>query len=118
MKKLLWIVTGVILIIAAVLGMEFWKETQTINRETESLIDLRRILTLAENRGADWATDELMIDNIETFRKKSLYKKWGEPTEKEKNDNEDIWILSDEFKLIVDYDDREHIEKVRIVSGS
>ena len=45
-------------------------------------------MTLAENRGADWATDELMINNIETFRKKSLYKKWGKPTESMETANE------------------------------
>lgn len=118
MKRRLWIVAGIILAIALACGIEFWKEAQAINWETEHILELRHILTLAENRGADWATDELMINNIDTFRKKSLYKKWGEPTESVETANEDIWILSDKFQLIVDYDDYERIDSVKVVPGT
>lgn len=118
MKRRLQIVAGIILAIALLCGIEFWNEAQAIKRETEHLLDLQRILTLAENRGADWATDELMINNIETFRKKSLYKKWGKPTESMETANEDIWVLSDQFRLIVDYYKDERIESVKVVSGT
>ena len=114
MKRRLQIVAGIILAIALLCGIEFWNEAQAIKQETEHLLDLQRILTLAENRGADWATDELMINNIETFRKKSLYKKWGKPTESMETANEDIWVLSDQFRLIVDYykDERMRPQKI------
>lgn len=115
MKKRGWIVAVIILVIALACGIGFCKEVQTVNQEAEHLMGLWNISTLAENKGADWATDELMINDIESFRKKSLYKKWGKPTETIETANEDIWILSDNFQLIVDYKDNERIEKVRVV---
>ena len=66
MKKRLLIVAGVILVAALAFGMGFWKEAQATNQKMEHILDLSRILTLAENRGSDWATDELMINEIET----------------------------------------------------
>lgn len=74
--------------------------------------ELWHILTLAENRGADWATDELLINNAESLRKQRLYKKWGETTERVSSAKEDIWVLSDQFRLVVDYDDAERIESI------
>ena len=118
MKRRLWIVAGIILAIALAFAIGFWKEAQAIKQETEHILELQRILTLAENRGADWATDELMINMIETFSKKSLYKKWGNPTESVETAKEDIWILSDQFQLIVDYDDYERVESVKVVSST
>ena len=107
MKKRLLIVAGVILVVALAFGMGFWKEAQATNQKMEHILDLSRILTLAENRGSDWAADELMINEIETFSKKNLYKKWGNPTESAEGAKEDIWILSEQFRLIVDYDELE-----------
>ena len=118
MKRRLQIVAGIILAIALLCGIEFWNEAQAIKRETEHLLDLQRILTLAENRGADWATDELMINEIETSSKKSLYKKWGKPTESVENAKEDIWILSEQFRLIVDYDEHERVESVKVIPNT
>ena len=118
MKKRMWIVAGIILAIALAFGIGFWKEVQVTNRETEHILELQRILTLSENRGADWATDELMINEIETFGKKSLYKKWGNPTESVEDAKEDIWVLSDQFQLIVDYDDYERVESVKVVPST
>ena len=74
-------------------------------------------MTLAENRGADWATDELLINNVESLRKQSLYKKWGKPTERVSSAEEDIWVLSDQFRLVVDYDNAERIESIKVVSS-
>ena len=118
MKKRLLIVAGVILVVALAFGMGFWKEAQATNQKMEHMLDLSRILTLAENRGADWATDELMINEIETFSKKNLYKKWGNPTESAETAKEDIWILSEQFRLIVDYDEHERVESVKVVSST
>ena len=116
MKKRLLIVAGVILVVALAFGMGFWKEAQATNQKMEHILDLSRILTLAENRGSDWATDELMINEIETFSKKNLYKKWGNPTESAEGAKEDIWILSEQFRLIVDYNAHERVESVGVVS--
>ena len=118
MKKRLWIVAGIILAVALAFGIGFWKEAQTANEKAKHILDLSRILTLAENRGADWATDELKINEIETFSKKSLYKKWGNPTESVETAKEDIWILSEQFRLIVDYDEHERIKSVKVVPGT
>ena len=118
MKRSLQIVAGMILVIALAFGIEFWKEAQAINREAEHLLDLQRILALAENRGADWATDELLINQVDSLRKKSLYKKWGEPSGRTESANQDIWVLSHQFRLIVDYDKDERIESVKVVSGT
>ena len=118
MKNRLLIVAGVILVVALAFGMGFWKEAQATNQKMEHILDLSRILTLAENRGSDWATDELMINEIETFSKKNLYKKWGNPTESAEGAKEDIWILSEQFRLIVDYDEHERVESVKVVPST
>ena len=118
MKKRLLIVAGVILVVALAFGMGFWKEAQATNQKMEHMLDLSRRLTLAENRGADWATDELMINEIETFSKKNLYKKWGNPTESAETAKEDIWILSEQFRLIVDYDEHERVESVKVLPST
>ena len=80
--------------------------------------ELQHILTFAENKGADWATDELMISEVDGFRKKSLYKKWGNPTESAETAEEDIWVLSDQFQLVVNYDKHERIESVKVVPST
>lgn len=118
MKKRLWIATGIILAIALACGIGLWREAQTVKWQTDHLHELAHILTFSENKGADWATDELMINHIETFRKESLYKKWGEPTESVEAGKEDIWILSNQFQLVVTYDDRERIERAKIVPST
>ena len=58
-----------------------------------------------------------MINNVDSFKKASLYKKWGEPTDHVASAKEDIWVLSDQFRLIVDYDDTERIERIKVVSS-
>ena len=118
MKKRLLIVVGIIMAVVLAFGIGFWKEAQVTNQKAEHILDLSRILTLAENRGADWATDELMINEIETSSKKSLYKKWGKPTESVENAKEDIWILSEQFRLIVDYDEHERVESVKVIPNT
>ena len=51
-----------------------------------------------------------MINEIETFSKKNLYKKWGNPTESAEGAKEDIWIQSEQCRRIVDYDEQERVE--------
>ena len=118
MKRLLWIMAGIILAIALACGIDFWREAQVIKWQTDHMHELQHILIFAENKGTDWATDELMISGVDGFRKESLYKKWGEPTGSTETANEDIWILSNQFQLIVDYDEHEQIESVKVVSST
>ena len=117
MKRLCWLIAGIVLAIVLACGIEARNNAQTIKRETEHMPELWHILTLAENRGADWATDELLINNVESLRKQSLYKKWGEPTERVSSAEEDIWVLSNQFRLVVDYDNAERIESIKVVSS-
>lgn len=118
MKKLCWFIVGIVLAIAIACGIDAWSEAQAIKRETDRMPELWHILTFAENKGADWATDELLINRVDSFKKASLYKKWGEPTERSASAKEDIWGLSDQFRLIVDYDDAEQIERIKVVSSN
>ena len=117
MKRLCWLIAGIVLAIVLACGIEARNNAQTIKRETEHMPELWHILTLAENRGADWATDELLINNAESLRKQRLYKKWGETTERVSSGKEDIWVLSDQFRLVVDYDNAERIESIKVVSS-
>ena len=134
-KKLLWIAAGIILAIALACGINLWQNAQVIRWQTDHMPELQHILTFAENKGADWATDELMISGVDGFRKTSLYKKWGNPTiivsdssvEEKKGlykkwgnptESEDIWVLSDQFQLVVDYDKHERIESVKVVPST
>ena len=134
-KKLLWIAAGIILAIALACGINLWQNAQVIRWQTDHMPELQHILTFAENKGADWATEELMISGVDGFRKKSLYKKWGNPTiivsdssvEEKKGlykkwgnptESEDIWVLSDQFQLVVDYDKHERIESVKVVPST
>ena len=59
-----------------------------------------------------------MIDEIETFSKRNLYKKWGNSTESAEGAKEDMWILSEQFRLIVDYDEHERVESVKVVPST
>ena len=117
-KRLCWLTVGIVLAIAVACGIDAWNETQAIKRETDRMPELWHILTFAEGKGAEWATDELLIGNVDSFKKASLYKKWGEPTECLESEKEDIWVLSDQFWLIVDYDDTERIVCIKVVPGN
>ena len=117
MKRRLWIAAGILLIIALAVGIGFWKEAQTIKWQTAHMHELSHILIFAEDKGADRATDALVLDGVERFSRKSLYKKWGNPDESAEDAKEDIWILSDRFRLVVTYDDQDRVEHVRVVPG-
>ena len=117
MKKLCWIIVGIVLIVVLACGIAAWEDAQTIKWQTDRMPELWHLLTFAEEKGADRATDELLINNVDSFQKASLYQKWGEPTERSASAREDIWVLSDQFRLIVDYDDAERIERMKVVSG-
>lgn len=114
-KRLLWIPAFILLAIALTCGIGLWQEAREIEWQTNHLHELPHILTFAENRGADFAADELVADGVERFNKKSLYKKWGEPTGSAETANEDVWILSDRFQLIVQYNEYDRIERVAVV---
>ena len=116
-KRLCRIAAGIVLVIAVACGIDVWNEAQAIKRETDRMAELWHILTFAEDKGAEWATEELLINNVDSFKKASLYKKWGEPTDHVASAKEDIWVLSDQFRLIVDYDDTERIERIKVVSS-
>ena len=116
MKKRLLLVAGIILII--VLGGIIWKDTQEKNRETNLLHDLQHILTFAEQKGADYATDELLYLVTYSYKKDSLHKEWEEPSESVETANEDIWKLSDSFQLVIGYDRNEQVEKVMVVPST
>ena len=116
-KRLCRIAAGIVLVIAVACGIDAWNEAQPVIRETDRMPELWHILTFAEDKGAEWATDELLINNVDSFKKASLYKKWGEPTDHAASAKEDIWVLSDQFRLIVDYDDTERIERIKVVSS-
>ena len=118
MKKLRWAIAGIILVIAVACGIDVRNEAQTIKWQADHIPELRRILPFAENKGADWATDELLINNVDSFKKQSLYKKWGEPTARTESATKDIWVLSDHFRIIADYNDSEQIEQIKVVSDS
>ena len=76
-KRLCRIAAGIVLVIAVACGIDAWNEAQAIKRETDRMPELWHILTFAEDKGAEWATDELLINNVDSFKKASLYKKWA-----------------------------------------
>ena len=115
MKRRCWIIAGAVLVIALACGITLRRGAQVIKWQTDHTPELKTVLTLAENRGADWATDELLINNVDSFRKKSLYNKWGKPAERCASEKEDIWILSDQFRLIVAYDGADRIERIVVL---
>ena len=58
MKRRLWIAAaGIILVSALACGIELWRENRTIKWQADRIHELQHILTFAENKGADWATD-------------------------------------------------------------
>ena len=60
-----------------------------------------------------WGNPTIIVSDSSVEEKKGLYKKWGNPTE-----SEDIWVLSDQFQLVVDYDKHERIESVKVVPST
>ena len=117
-KRLLWIAAGIILAIALACGISLWQDAQVIKWQTDHMPALQHILTFAENKGADWATDELLISGTDSFRKESLYKKWGNPTGNAETAGKDIWVLSDQFQLVVDYDAQDRIENMKVIPSA
>lgn len=72
-------------------------------------------MTFAEQKGANYATDELLYLVTYSYKKDSLHEEWGEPCESVETANEDIWKLSDSFQLVIGYDRNEQVEKVMVV---
>lgn len=105
MKRRLCIVIGVVLVLVSLGGIAWWQDVQAENRQLAKMPELRNILIRAENRGAEWATDELMINGVDkNSEREILCRKWGEPAGSEAvadgitedGINADVWVLSEE----------------------
>lgn len=125
MKRRLCIVIGVVLVLVSLGGIAWWQDVQAENRQLAKMPELRNILIRAENRGAEWATDELMINGVDkNSEREILYRKWGEPAESgavadgitEDGINADVWVLSEEFCLVVEYDSEGRSRSMKVMS--
>ena len=79
-----------------------------------SIHDLDHVLTFAEQKGPDYAADVLRYLDTYSYTKDDLRLKWGDPTESLSDSNEDIWLLSDEYQLVIKYDSDEDVERITV----
>lgn len=79
--------------------------------------ELDDVLCFAEHKGSDYAADELLYLDTYSYTKDDLRLKWGEPNESIADTNEDIWLLSDEYQLVIGYGDREDVWSIRVLSN-
>ena len=52
-----------------------------------------------------------------SYTKDDLHLKWGEPNKSNADPNEDIWLLSDKYQLLIGYGDREDVRSIRVLSN-
>lgn len=84
----------------------------------DSIHELEHILTFAEQKGPDYAADQLLYLDTYSYIKDDLHQKWGVPDESGADSHEDIWVLSDEYQLVIKYDADEEVEKITVQSVS
>ena len=82
-----------------------------------SIHELDDVLTFAEHKGCDYAADELLYLHTRSYTKDDLHLKWGEPNKCNTDPNEDIWLLSDEYQLVIGYGDREDVWNISVLSN-
>lgn len=112
MKKRLLIVVGAIIML--LLGVVIWKCAHTDAKNPGSIHELDHVLTFAEQKGADYAADQLNYLIVYSYTKHDLHEKWGTPSETIADANEDVWQLSEEYQLVMNYDTEDQVRKIEI----
>jgi len=106
------IALGIALCIAAQ-----YKRQANTTKMLASIHELDDVLCFAEHKGPDYAADELIYLHTRSYTKDDLHLKWGEPNKSNADSNEDIWLLSDEYQLVIGYGDREDVWSIRVLSN-
>ncbi len=113
MKKRVLLVMCVLIIVA--LGIVFWQSRGTGEKNPASIHELWHILVYAEDKGEDYAADMLDYLIVGSYTKTDLHKKWGMPTESVVDSNEDIWQLSLEYRLVIEYDINDEVRRIEVL---
>lgn len=88
----------------------FWQNRGTGEKNPASIHELWHVLAFAENKGEDYAADMLDYLILRNYTKTDLRNKWGTPTEMV-----DIWKLSEEYDLVIEYDINDEVKRVEVL---
>lgn len=113
MKKRV-LLTACIIIIAA-LGIVFLQRGDTDEKNPSSIHELQDILVYAEDKGKEYAADRIDYLIVYNYAKEDLHRKWGAPTEIVTDSNEDIWQLSERYRLVIGYNTDGKVEKIEVL---
>lgn len=94
-----------------------YKRQENTTKMLASIHELDDVLNFAEHKGTDYAADELLYLHTRSYTKDDLHLKWGEPNKSNADSNEDIWLLSDEYQLVIGYGNREAVWSIRVLSN-
>ena len=86
--------------------------------DLDSIHELHHVLTFAEQKGSDYAADVLLYLETYSYTNDDLHQKWGVPNENIADTNEDIWLLSDEYQIVIKYDEDDIVEKIVVKTQS
>ena len=115
MKK--WVLLVVCGLAIVTLGIIFWQNRGTGEKNPASIHELWHVLAFAEDKGEDYAADVLDYLIVRSYTKTDLHKKWGPPTEMVADNNEDIWKLSEEYDLVIEYDINDEVKRIVVLRG-
>ncbi len=113
MKKRVFLIACLLVLVA--LGIVFWQNRGTDEKNPASIHELWHVLAYAEDKGEDYAADMLDYLIVRSYTKTDLHKKWGPPTKIVADSNEDIWQLSEEYSLVIEYDIDDEVKRIEIL---
>lgn len=113
MKKRVLLIACALIIVA--LGLIIWQNRGTGEKNPASIHELWHIQAYAEDKGEDYAADMLDYLIVRSYKKTDLRKKWGTPTEIDAASNKDIWQLSEEYRLVIEYDINDEVKRIEVL---
>lgn len=113
MKKRIVIVVSVLSVIVLVLGGILWNNAK-ITKKMAAIHELPHVSTFTEQKGAEYAADQLDYLIVYRYTKDDLLKKWGTPNKRVADPGADVWVLSDKNQLVVYYDADREVSRIEV----
>lgn len=110
MKKWM-IIIAVVLLVVILFGVVDHMEKD--RQRMAEIHEMSHVLTYAEQKGTDYAADRMEHLVLYRYTRDELREKWGKPMENTE-DSVDVWQLSGEYRLIVQYRANDEAERITV----